>query len=583
MVGKLIIGTEVDDKGFDDGIKRIKGKSEKEKLDIDVDVDDVAMDVIKTKATGVLGKLKSFGAGITKVLSAALIGLLKVVAAVSLAFVGLMAAAGGVFVLVKALQKVRDSKDFEQIKTDIQYIIYSLGQVLKPVIDAVGNFIIKVLKGIINLIKTIIFYIGYLIKAWTGYDVFKNLDASKFKDDMSKSSKSAKETAKAAKEINKQLAGFDEMNILSDNSSAGGGGTVAAGGGGVGDPGFNMEADWMKWDPPAWLVWLGDNGDKIISILTGIAAALIAVKAGADPLMALGIGLAVASLVQLIQDIIDFVKDPSWDKFADILRDIGGLLIGISVVLIAINASNPVGWIMLIVGGLALLISEIIKHWDKIKEWLKTVWEHIKEIFSKIWNFIKDGAKNAWEGIKSVFSKLGSFFKDTFEKAWNGVKKLFSKGGMVFKGITEGIASAFKSIVNLLISGINKVIAAPFNTINGLLNKIRKINILGAKPFKGLWDKNPLPVPQIPKLAKGAIASYPGRGIPTAGGGAIWAEAGQEAYLPLTDEQFLNTLGEKIGSHINVAATIPIYVSNRMIERQQKKITMQNDFAANRS
>ena len=578
MVGKLIIGTEVDDKGLDQGLKRIKKKADKEKVDIDVDVKAAHMEIIKTKATGVLSKLKTFGAGLAKVVSSAIVGILKIVTTIGLAFAGIMAAAAGVFILVKAIEKVKDSKEFEQIKTDLKYIIYALGQMLAPVINAVGNFIIKVLKGIISLIKTIIFYIAYLIRAWTGWDMFKGLDTKNFAKDMEKSSKSAKDTAKAAKEINKQLAGFDEMNILSDNS---GGGTTDKGSG-VGTPSFSMEGDWGNMKVPGWLEWIADNGDKVISILAGIAATLLAVKLGASALMGLGIGLIVASTVQLIQDIIDFIKEPTWEKFGNILRDIAGILAGISIVLITINASNPVGWIMLIVAGLTLLVAEIIKHWDKIKEWIKGAWDKIKEFFSTMWEYIKLWAKNAYEGITAPFKALGKFFYNVFKDAWDGVKKLFSKGGMVFKGITEGIASAFKTIVNLLISGINTIIAAPFNTINGLLNKIRSISIAGVHPFKKLWDKNPLPVPKIPKLAKGAIASYPGKGIPTTGGGAKWAEAGQEAYLPLTDQQFLENIGGVIGRNINIAATIPVYVGNRMIERQNRKIAAQNDFAANR-
>lgn len=579
-VGTLIIGTEVDDKGFNDGMKQIKATGEKEKIDIDVDVDDTKMEVIKTKSAGVLGKLKTFGAGLTKVLSSALIGLLKVITTIGLAFAGIMAASAGVFILIKAIQKVKDSKDFQQIKTDIQYIIYALGQILKPVIGAVSNFIIKVLKGIVNIIKTIIFYIAYLIKAWTGYDMFKNLDTSKFKDDMAKSSKSAKDTAKAAKEINKQLAGFDEMNILQDTNA---GGSGAAAGGGIGDPGFKMEDDWLKWDPPKWLVWLGKNGGKVISILSGIAAALIAVKAGAEPLMGLGIGILIMSIVQFIQDLIDMIKDPSLGKFADLLRDVSGILLGISIILIAINASNPAGWIVLLVAGLAALVSAILKHWDKIKDLGKKIWEGIKELGNKIWEFLKGIGKAAYEAVTTPFKDLAKFFYDTFKAAWDKVSKLFSKGGKIFSGIKDGIVDSFKAIVNAIITGINKVIAVPFKTINGLLNKIRNISILGGHPFKGLWDKNPLPVPQIPKLAKGGIINLPGRGVPVGYGAAIAGESGREAVLPLTDTQMMAQLGEEIGKHINVAATIPIYVSNRMIERQQKKITIQNDFAANRS
>lgn len=580
MVGKLIIGTEVDDKGLDQGLKRIKKKTDKEKVDIDVDVKAAHMEIIKNKATGVLSKLKTFGAGLAKVVSSAIVGILKIVTTIGLAFAGIMAAAAGVFILIKAIEKIKDSKEFEQIKTDLQYIIYALGQMLAPVINAVGNFIIKVLKGIISLIKTIIFYIAYLIRAWTGYDMFKNLDSSKFKDDMAKSSKSAKETAKAAKEINRQLAGFDEMNILSDNS----GGSTGTSGGGAGTPSFKMEDDWAKMKVPGWLEWIAKNGDKVISILAGIAATLIAVKLGASALMGLGIGLIVAGTVQLIQDLIDMIKNFSLEKLGNVLRDISIILAGIAVTLIAIKASNPAGWIMLLISGITLLVAEILKHWDGIKTWLSEVWTSIKDTADTIWQYIKLVAINAYEAVTAPFKALGKFFYNTFKSAWDGVKKLFSKGGMVFKGITEGIAEAFKTIVNLLITGINKVIAVPFKTINGLLNTIRsvKIPVIDVHPFKGLWKKNPLPVPAIPKLAKGAIASYPGRGIPTKGGGALWAEAGQEAYLPLTDTQFLSTLGETIGKYIKVNITNVTELDGRTIARKVKEVNSKTDFLLNR-
>ena len=61
-----------------------------------------------------------------------------------------------------------------------------------------------------------------------------------------------------------------------------------------------------------------------------------------------------------------------------------------------------------------------------------------------------------------------------------------------------------------IISGINKIIKMPFDSINGLLNTIRDINILGAEPFKGLWKKNPLSVPQIPQFLRGGMADFTG-------------------------------------------------------------------------
>lgn len=138
-----------------------------------------------------------------------------------------------------------------------------------------------------------------------------------------------------------------------------------------------------------------------------------------------------------------------------------------------------------------------------------TLIQPVKDFFSGMWNGLKEGAHNAWEGIKSVFSAVTNWFKDIFTKAWEGVKKVFETGGKIFSGIKEGIANVFKTVVNGIIDGINKVIAFPFNTINGFLNTIRAIDILGFKPFESLWGYNPLTVPQIPKLATGGVAYGP--------------------------------------------------------------------------
>lgn len=127
----------------------------------------------------------------------------------------------------------------------------------------------------------------------------------------------------------------------------------------------------------------------------------------------------------------------------------------------------------------------------------------IQNKFKEIWNSFLEGGKNAWVGIQNVFSSVASFFQNTFSNAWSKVKSVFSTGGKIFDGIKEGIVSAFKNIVNAIIRGINKVISVPFNGINSALKKIKNIDILGAKPFKGVI--NTISTPQIPMLAQGAV------------------------------------------------------------------------------
>lgn len=135
-----------------------------------------------------------------------------------------------------------------------------------------------------------------------------------------------------------------------------------------------------------------------------------------------------------------------------------------------------------------------------------TLIQPVKDFFSGMWNGLKEGARNAWEGIKNVFGTVAEFFKNIFTNAWEGVKRVFSVGGKIFDGIKDGIVNAFKTIVNAIIEGINKVVAVPFNAINGAIRTVRGVDILGFKPFEWLGE---IGVPQIPKLATGGVAYGP--------------------------------------------------------------------------
>ena len=183
--------------------------------------------------------------------------------------------------------------------------------------------------------------------------------------------------------------------------------------------------------------------------------------------------------------------------------------------------TSPITLVILAIGALIAIVVLLVENWDTVKaaaiscwDWIKNTWNSVAEwfdqkvvkpvvnFFSSMWNGLKDGAKNAWEGIKSTFSSVTSWFKDTFTKAWTAVKDVFSKGGKIFDGIKDGIVNAFKTVVNGIIGGINKVIAVPFNAINSVLSKIKSIEIVGIKPFD--WVKT-FSVPEIPQLYQGGV------------------------------------------------------------------------------
>ena len=189
-----------------------------------------------------------------------------------------------------------------------------------------------------------------------------------------------------------------------------------------------------------------------------------------------------------------------------VFADLGGFLMqgmlnGIKAIWETIKA-----WFDETFGNLKKFIKEV---WTNISKTTSEMWGGITKIFINAWEIIK-GVWNGvtgffggiWDGIKQVFGTVAQWFGDTFGGAWQAVKNVFSTGGAIFQGITEAIANTFKSIVNHIIGGINTVVSIPFNAINGALNGLRNISILGASPFSWLPS---IGVPSIPYLANGAV------------------------------------------------------------------------------
>lgn len=182
-----------------------------------------------------------------------------------------------------------------------------------------------------------------------------------------------------------------------------------------------------------------------------------------------------------------------------------------------------------------------INAWDGIKtvyttiaDWFNTTLiQPVSTFFSNLWDGFISGAKNAWDGVKQVFSTVATFFHDTFKEAWAGIVKVFSVAGDIFVNIKDGIVSAFKSIVNGLIGGINKVVSVPFNALNTALAKLRSINIMGLKPFTGIRNVS---VPSIPYLAQGGVVNAGQLFVANEAGPELVANVGRKTAVMNNDQ-----------------------------------------------
>ena len=638
---KVIIKTEVDTTGVDDGLK-------------DIDKKIKSYDISKTFSKGLSkigGIIKGFVGSIGNVLSiigTIAKGLITTILKVSLMAMGISTALGAVGVGAVIVGKAFSSiiKENEQLISNIKYLVFVIGQMLAPAANSVANFISQSINHILNLLAKVLTYIAYIVKAWFGINLLADVSAEAFMAAEKNSEKTAnnlKKGAKNAKEMKKQLAGFDEMNVLQDNN------TGAGTGGGAGSSLPMPTLEFGNAEIPEWIKWIAKNKDIVLAALAGIASALAAVALGLNLIMATGIGLVVAGIVLLIQDIIKFLKDPTWNNFANILRDISLILAGLAIIMIAINAANPVGWILLAVAAVTALVAVVIKNWDKIKEVLSKVgdwimknviepvvgffqglWDKITQIFSPIIEFYSAIFRNlidiiksligtiinivmtVWDNIKimtdnimkilkpifefvkkyvidPIFSSITSFIINAQAKFYafiSIIKNIFSPLKDFFAGIINFIwgllqnigtaagnviGGAFKGVINGILLAIETILNSPIKSINnliGIINKVPGISLTPLKTFK------------FPRLAKGGIINMPGKGVML--NGAIGGEGGAEGVIPLTDSQQMALLGEAIGKYININATVPVYVGNRQIAREIRKIEAENDFAYNR-
>lgn len=341
MQGWLTIGTEIDTKSFDAQIKKLESDLEGLEQEFELakkwnlsenDLKDYQAQIEKTKNKIADLKKKQDELARTDLsnLGKGMSNIVKSVARWGMAVFGIRSAYMAVRNAINTI-----SQGDEQLKADIDYMKSAMAYVFEPIV-----------RRVVELAKQLVFYIGYLIKAWTGHDIFASAN------------KNLKKSVGSAKELRKQLASFDEMNILSDDSS----------GGGAGSPSFDFE----NMDAPKWLKWLAKNGKKLISLLSfdGIMKGIKNLRNWMDT------------------NVLGWLKD-KWGKvgefiylpiqfaltFIETLFD--GLITGIKTVIKGIKkifTGDFIGGIIdIFTGLLEILLSPFRAWYNAVKEWLYNI------------------------------------------------------------------------------------------------------------------------------------------------------------------------------------------------------------------
>lgn len=380
---------------------------------------------------------------------------------------------------------------------------------LLTLVQPLVNVIIPAFIQFVNVLTRVVTAIAQIVSSLFGTTFAKSKESAK---QLNKETNAIKGVGGAAEKASKQLAAFDEINQLTDNSSSGGGGADAS----ASSPDFDALNPDGK---------LAEKFKDILGLVGAIAAGLLAWKIASaftnDLSKIAGIALAVAGAFEYVYSWLDAWNNGiDWGNFLGMLGGLaavaGGLALafgkvaaGISLIvggvgLLVVGIKDIIengvtlentltvvagilaaglgislltgSWIPALIAAVAGLVTFIVLQWDNIKAFFAKLWEQIKEIFSAAWEWIS-GIWNAAAGwfqenvivpIEEFFSPIADFIGKLFEGAWLIVQAVWAVVSNWFnKNVIQPIVNFFSPIVK---------------TVGGFFSQLWE-------DIKGIWSK----------------------------------------------------------------------------------------------
>ena len=503
----------------------------------------------------------------------------------------------GIFGIRSAYLGVRQAiSTLSQYNSTLANQILAIKLALVSAIEPVINFIVGVVSKVVG-------FIGYILKMLFGIDIFARATALSF----GKINAGASGASKSVKEMRKQLAGFDEANVLNENGTTGGVGGVGGALDGIKDLGkqlqdLNTDGEKVFNNFKKWL--LGSDKKTIKGIwkdnLKIIKDFLKDTKKAFEPLgkwIDKNAWQPIKTLFkQTMEDLQPFIE-PIKEKFKTEVKKIKPIWEDL------VNKFLKPLW-----SGFTTFIK------DKVTDPILDLFRPLGE---KIYNFLVPHANNIIKLINKTFGAFGikleewetktdtttdNVEEDFKETTGNMQKDSNSKGKNIEKNINNPLGNIKDKIKEVAKQTLN--INTNTSKLDTLKTKLKNIWETLKDIVTGKWEftlrasggggtgsfgyggsggyraHGGIYYPsKLPKLASGGIINVPGRGVPY--NGAIIGERGAEAVVPLTDRQQMELLGATIGKYININATIPVSVGNRQVAREIRKIQAEENFAFN--
>ena len=254
-----------------------------------------------------------------------------------------------------------------ELTTSSLYLKNALGTLAQPILE----LLIPAFTAVVNVMVKFINAINEVRAIATGATSF-----TKAKGYFVDYRKSMEKTGKAAKKLQRDLMGFDEINKLTDKSSSG------AGAGGM-DYSKMFETQPVKTSDDI----VAKMRVAIDQLATTIAAALlvigtILVFTGAN--VPLGLGMIIAGATVLAETV-------DWKSFGKkidvtleaIFKILGGFLLVIGIILVLTAANIPLG-VGLIIMGATLLAGAELLNWSMVSQKVEKICKYLAVILAGV-------------------------------------------------------------------------------------------------------------------------------------------------------------------------------------------------------
>ena len=245
------------------------------------------------------------------------------------------------------------------------------------------------------------------------------------------------------------------------------------------EPTIKSFVEWLKSEAIPWLI---ENGDKLIAVISGIAAAFVAFKA-----------------VTIIQGVIS-----TFAMLIPVIKSVGVAQAALNVIM----AANPVGLIVAAIAGLVTAFVVLwnksdafrefwINLWEKIKETTKSVIDAVVKFFTDLWDGITEAAGTAAEFISDIWTGISEFFGGIWKAisgaagaAWDAIKDFFAPAVEWFSKLLKSIKDTVDSVITVIVGlakGCWEIIKRVFEIVADWFNK----NVIQpvSKFFSDMWDK----------------------------------------------------------------------------------------------